>query len=519
MKFKKILAIFIILTLVSSLIGCGQSKSSETADLDDGAMEIAVEYQDTIIIAPALGFTGQDVQKSTSGTGKSVFSSVFNTLVDLGLEGEIVPELAESWELKADTIYEFKLRKDVVFHDGKKFDAKDVKFTIEHGLEESASSGKMKGIDEVKIIDDYTVQFILDAPNMDLLYKLTDRNCCMLSSEAFASLDDEEAYKIGTGPYKYEEWVEGDYVSFVRFDNYWGERPNTNKIIVKTIPEASSRLIALQTGEVDVIIDPPPVDLHYIAEDPDLHLKQVISAAIRYIGLNTRDPILENPLVRKAMAYGINRDDYITAVYEGNAIPHNNVVHASTEFYSEIKGYNYDPDKAKALLAEAGYPDGFSITVKSSSGTIEKNCCPVFQAQMADIGIKVNIENYETATYVSMRNARDIQAIVDSWGGHFIGPDNALRSHWYAPDLDRGSNITGIADPYVNETLDAALAEGDINKRKQLYAELQRYLVEDLATELPICIEFINIGLKKNIDGWRDPDGIIYDWSYICIPK
>ena len=515
-KTKKNIALLLLVCLVMTVLsGCGQSTSKQSeAGPSEGPEETA--YQKTITIAPALDFVSMETQVTTSGTSKTVFLLVFNTLIEQDTErGGLVPSLAESWAAISDTIWELKLCRGVKFHDGTDFTAEDVKFTIERGKEQGASKAKLESIERVEIVDDYTVHLIMSKPDADILYKLTDPNCVILSKNAFETLSEEEAYKIGTGPFTYNVWEQGDYLSLLRFDDYWEGPPKTEEIVIRNIPEAASRLIALQTGEIDICISPPQVDLHYIAEDPNLKLLQIPGANNRYIGINSAKAPFNDIRVRQAIAYGMNRKAFIEAVYEGNAAEHNNVMHPGNLFYKEIEGYQYDKEKALELLAEAGYPNGFSATIYSSSGTIQKTVATVMQAQMAEIGIKLDVQSLETATFnATVAPGSDYDMCVNGWGGYVVGPDNALRNMFYTGG---NNNNFGFSDEYVDRILDEAVTTSDIETRKKLYGDVQEYITMQ-AVFLPIAIEMIDVGIKAKLEGFVPPQGSIHKFKNVCIP-
>ncbi|HAS91216.1 MAG TPA: ABC transporter substrate-binding protein [Sedimentibacter sp.] len=486
-----------------------------TGEALDVKEDANTKYKETITIAPSLVFTSMDVQNEPGGTAKSVFLMVFNTLVDYDtMKDEYIPGLAESWKQISDTVWEFKLRQGVKFHDGTEFTAKDVKFTIDRGKEMGASKSRFASISEVEIIDDYTVNLILFSPDNDIVYKLSEPNTVMLSANAFETLDENEANQVGTGPYMYKEWVQGDYLSLIRFDDYWGGTPKTKEIVIRSIPEASSRLIALQTGEIDICVDPPVIDLHYVAEDENLVLWQIPSSNIRHISVNMEVEPFTNKLVRQALMYAVDREALLALVYEGNATPHYGVMHPMSEFYIEADTPEYNPEKAKSLLAEAGYPDGFKTTIYCSAGTVQKAVATVMQAQLAEIGIEAEIQSLETATFnAGVAHGGTFPLAVDGWGGHTIGPDNALRTYFHSKGSSNRSNIN---DEYVDKLIDEAIAEKDYEKRKSLYAELQQYLIDN-ANWIPLAIEQINVGMNVNVQGFELPHGLFHHWYNLYI--
>ncbi|MDD4503207.1 MAG: ABC transporter substrate-binding protein [Clostridiaceae bacterium] len=539
MKIKKILAFLLCFCMIAaSLAGCSAPASDKDApsSTEPASTEAAAEtkkgvvvsgdavsvvenentvYQKKVTIAPSLDFTSTDVQNEAGGTAKGVYLLVFNTLVGYDtMNSKYIPSLAESWEQLSDTLWEFKLQKNVKFHDGSNFTAKDVKFTIERGLEQSASKSKFSSIKEVNIMDDYTVQLVLKAADNDLVYKLCEANTVMLCANAFETLDKTEANKIGTGPYMYNEWVQGDYLSLVSFKDYWEGAKKTEEIVIRYIPEASSRLIALQTGEIDLCVDPPAVDLHYVAEDKNLILWQIPSTNIRHIFLNLNVEPFKNKLVRQAVAHAINREDLVALVYEGNATPAYNIMHPSSEFYEDVDYYEYDLKKAKELLAEAGFPDGFKTTIYSSSGTVQKAVDSVIQAQLAEIGIDVEIKALETATFnAGVAPGGTYPIAVDGWGGHTVGPDNALRSPFHT---NGNINRSNIVDEKVNNLIDTALITSNHDERAKMYAEVQEYIM-DYANWIPLAVEQINVGMKSTLQGFELPHGLHHHWSNLYI--
>lgn len=529
MKRKHVFALFLCICMTMACVS-GCTGSAEPAGTTTPAPETAapaptetaqpnkpidVSYQKTITIAPSLDFTGMDVQGDSGGTAKSVYLMVFDALVMYDtMSSQYVPGLAESWAQLSNTTWEFKLREGVQFHDGTDFTANDVKFTIDRGKTMGASSSKYASIDSVAVVDTYTVQIELSAPDNDLIYKLCEPNTVILSANAFSTMSEEEANQIGTGAYKYNEWVQGDYLSLVRNEAYWGGVKNTEEIVIRYIPEASSRLIALQTGEIDYCVDPPAIDLHYVAEDSSLQLWQIPSSNIRHIFMNMNVEPFTNKQVRQAVAHALNREDLVALVYEGNATPAYNIMHPTSEFYVNVPYYEFNLEKAKSLLAEAGYPNGFETTIFSSSGTVQKAVDSVVQAQLAEIGIKVEIQALETATFnAGVAPGGTYPMAVDGWGGHVVGPDNALRSPFHSGGSINRSNIK---DEHVDNLIDTALSTSDYDARSNMYQEIQEYIM-DLANWIPLAVEQINVGVKATIEGFELPHGLFHHWSNLYI--
>ena len=522
MKLRRFTALFLCICLaVLSFAGCGaqpggaQPGGAQPGGAQPGGAQPAgapgTTYQRTITIAPALFFTSQCVQGDSGGTAKSVFNMVFNTLVDFDtITEEFIPSLAVSWTQLDDTKWEFNLREGVRWHDGSYFTAEDVRFTVERGLTMGAAAGRLNTIESVTVVDDHTVHFHLTMPDNDLVYKLSEPNTSIISSNAFATLSPEEANQIGTGPFKYVEWVVGDFVSLVRNEDYWGGVKPTEQIIIRNIPEASSRLIALQTGEVDIAMDPPAIDLHHVENDPNLTLLQITGSVIRHFNMNANVEPFTDIRVRQAIAHAINRDDLLILVYEGHAIRHHNVMHPICSFYYPgVTYYQFDLDRSRALLAEAGLPNGFETTIFTSAGSVQRAVATVLQAQLAEINVRVNIESLETATFnAGAAQGGTFPMAVDGWGGHVIGPDNAVRNAFHTGGAFNRSNIDV---PSLDNLIDQALSTSDRAERARMYAEIQQFVI-DYANWIPVSIELINVGKRQNVRGWRNPHGVFHHW-------
>ena len=519
MKTKRILALLLVLIMVLSMAACGGGQGETTAPDGSNAAPGEVKYKETLKFVPALKFVTTDTMNTTSGTSLSLYYLVYNNLVEIDtVKNEIVPALAETWDIVSPTEYVFHLRKGVKFHDGSPFTAADVEFTFNRAKGEGASAGKVTTIDHVEVIDEYTIKFYLTGPDADILYRLPDGRLSILSKTAFDSKPAEEAMKIGTGPFQYVEVVIDDHVSLTRFDDYWGEKPKTKNIIFQEIPEQSSRLIALQGAEVDIIHSPAATDLHYIADDKNLNLLSYPGSTLRYIGLNINEAPFNDIRVRQAIAYGINRKSYITVAYRENALETNNMMSPTNEYYSDIAGYDYNPDKAKELLAQAGYSNGLTIEITGMQNEADNNFATIFQAQMKEIGITVNINLLENATFtarVKPDSGEKWQVEINGWSGYANGPDNALRYLLYTGS---SGNAAHLSLPELDALIDEAAVTTDKAKRVELYKQIEEMCMEQ-ACYIPICVPNINYGTLAALEGMDPLMGAIHHLRNIAVPE
>ena len=410
---------------------------------------------------------------------------------------EITPDLAESYEVSDDGIdWTFKLHEGVKFHNGDDCTADDVIYSINLAKESSFTTQKVKWIETMEKIDDYTVHFHLSAPFQDMIYMFAFANVCVVDEEAIAA-DPDLGYGIGTGPYKIVEWTLGDQTVVERFDDYFGELPKTKRFVFKLITEDTSRVIALENGEIDLCIQPPTVQNSYIEDNEDLELLKVVGNKLNYFALNVEKPIFQNKLVRQAIAHAIDRESIILAAVEGDGTPANTVISPKTPFYNpDQEVLAYDPELSKQLLAEAGVdPSTLNFTI-ICNGSMRETIATVIQDNLKDIGISVEVQNLEASALKAQLNEKQHDACVYNWApSPGEGCVNTFTSLFYSGS---GSNRTEIAEPEVDAMIDAGSIELDPAKREQIYHDLQAYLV-DYGAFIPLFYETVTMGANAKV--------------------
>ncbi len=431
---------------------------------------------------PALE-TILDCHKTTSAAAMNEFYQLYDPLARITADGKTVPGLAESWEWVDSTTLQLKLRKDVVFHNGEKFDASVVKWNIERMMDpQMVIRNRIPTVSGAEVIDDYTVN-ILNKSTSGLLVRVL-AVLFMIPPKYFedVGVDAFTAKPVGTGPFKYIEGVPADYMILARNEDYWGGPPILSRVELRAIPEVAARVAALQAGDVDIIQDVPPMDVErLVAAGFDITWDTV--ARTHEIMMNTQlgdpGPLLDKR-VRQAFNYAVDKEAIVTNLLRGfGEVATQQVDPRAVGYNPDVKGYPYDPDKAKQLLAEAGYPNGITTQIDywATSGRylIDKETAEAVEGYLRAIGVNVKIHILESSQFVDKFYAKDMTHL-------------ALQGQNYFPVLDADFIFTllrcDVAYPwFCNREFDelyyASTTEADPGKRAELLQKAAAVLQDD----------------------------------------
>jgi len=343
----------------------------------------------------------------TSGAAGAIdqvtYSNIFEGLTRFGSDGSINPGLAESWTISDDgTVYTFKLREGVMFHDGTSMDAEDVKFSLERTTaEESTNAQKalFADIASVDVVDPQTVKITLSKPNGNMLFNLAWGDAVIVAPESAAN---NATNPIGTGAFMFKDWVQGDRVELEKYPEYWGEPAKLDKVTFKFISDPNAAFAAVMAGDVDTFMPfPAPENLPQFDADPRFRVITGSTEGETILSTNNKMPPFDNPKVREAMAHAIDRQAIIDGAMFGYGTPIGTHFAPHHPAYIDLTGQsNYDPEKAKALLAEAGFPDGFSTTLKLPPPSYARRGGEIIASQLRDVGIQTEISNLEWAQWL-----------------------------------------------------------------------------------------------------------------------
>lgn len=442
-----------------------------------------------------------DPQKSIDTMSNKSITLIYDTLLDLDENLNLKLNLAESWERLDDCNVVFHLKKGVKFHNGEELKAEDVKFTLERAASSPQTLYLFKPITKVTVIDDYTVQVTTDKPFGALLNNLAAVQGGIVSKKAVLEYgDDYVNHPVGTGQYKLKEWLPGNRIVFEGFKDAYQGAPNFEELTYLTIPEVSNRMIALETGEVDVAFDIGIMDKETIENSNNLELVEVESPALLYLGFDQTNPIYQNKKLREAIAYAIDNQTFVDVVFRGSAVTGDSPLpKASPAYNGNVKKYNQDIEKAKKLLAEAGYPNGLDIELWCMDDGPRVDMCVIIQDQLKKIGINVEIKIFEFGAYVSKTALPNKELYFLSWNSSGDG-DVALYPLFHSSQHGAPGNRSFYSNKEVDKLLDKARVSVDEEERKSLYKEVQNILQEDLAI-YALAYPKINLAKNKELKG------------------
>ncbi len=420
-------------------------------------------------------------------------------------EGEIVPMLAESWEPNDDgTEWIFHLREGVTFHNGEPFKAQDVVTTWEAGKDPvNAYAYQYEEIENVEVIDDLTVKVILPDPDPLFLLKMGS-DFGMIPTDYFNEVGTEgiEEHVIGAGPFMLSEWVKGDKIILEAFPDYWKENtPKVARVIYRPIPESATRIAAAQTGEVHIANRFTSEEAAKLLGDPNVNIVSYPISRIYYIAFNNLSTGIgqptEDPKVRLAMNYAVDRQAIVDALFEGHATLADGWIGPDELGHDDSLGpYPYDPELAKEMLAEAGYPDGFEIGMACPVGAYPnfEQVCEAIGGYFSEVGIEMEggeIQFMESGQYWDLEAAKELPPLFgDAWS---VTESEALVR--LQGGLQADASYAAWAEPTIDDLLARIATTIDDGERAALYTELHNYMYENppfIYLYLPKTFEAVN---------------------------
>lgn len=477
-----------LLLVVIILQACSTGGTEENKDSgndeqtsDGGTLKVLMQSDATILDPHFI---------TNIPTDNIVYQKVFEQLVTFNKDMEIVPNLASDWEQLDEITWEFKLNEGINFHDGTPFNADAVKATFDRLLDPETGSPqreKMAMVEEVKVIDDTTVQLILESPYSPLLSILASNTGTILSPKVLE--EDPESlsdHPIGTGPFVFDEWNSGQHIKLSVNEDYWGEQPKVKNVVFQVIPEAATRLAMIETGEAHIADQVPVTEIDRIENEDSMNLYRTEGLAVEYVGFNVTNEPLDNVKLRQAISHAIEREAILEGIYNNVGTLANSAMSPNVFGYSEnIEPYEYDINKAKELMKEAGYEDGVSITLVTSDRVERINMAEVIQSQLKGIGVDMDIQVLEYGAYAEVTGKGDHQMFIGGWGNATGDGDYNQYNLFHSSSHGNAGNQFFYTNEEVDGLIEEARRETDDEKRKAIYEQTMKIEIDE-AVYVPI---------------------------------
>lgn len=485
---KKMILLIPVATLV--FVGCGKEEKTSSV-------------RNKIIVAQGGEPKTLDPHEANETISSRINTQIYDKLVYKDSNEQIVPQLAEKWEKLDENTTLFTLKENIKFHNGEVLKASDVKFTLDRMKNSPKVGHIIKAIEKVEVIGENQFTIVTDGPFGGLLDHLAHSTAVIVNEKAVKEGGKEYGQNpVGTGPYIYDSWSAGDRVILKRNPEYFKGIAQVEEIIFRNISEGSNRTIGLETGEVDIAFDIDTIDIDRVNTHEKLAYKSSPSLTINYLGFNLNKPNLSNVLVRKAISYAIDSESIISVVYAGQAIPANSPIGPDVFGYSsQLQKPEYNPEKSKNLLTQAGLEKGFKTKIWVDENTARKDTATIIQAQLKDVGIDATVEILERGTFLDNSGKGMHDIIVSGWTHSTGYPDVGMTSLFHS----QTSGGAGNRSFYKNLEVDSSLENARValnNDDRQKYYEKAQEIIQDELPILTLSYPSQNAGFQKDISGF-----------------
>ncbi|MDR0615709.1 MAG: ABC transporter substrate-binding protein [Synergistaceae bacterium] len=546
--------LIVLAVIVVLLVGWQISKSQNAEQAEPPATQVAesqaTDSQDTAAEdgKPVYGGVLRwhevanppklDVHMATDTTSARVIYCIFENLVTNSLDGQnVIPQLAESWSASEDGLtWTFSLRKGVRFHKeteggkptengGREVTAEDWKWTFERMIRDNSPRAYfvdcIAGYDEmadgnaeewsgIRAVDDYTLEFTLKQPFSPFLTVLSYNSFGVVPKEDVEKWGaDFNFHPVGTGPFVFEEWVQDQRVTLKKNPEYWGKDEDGNQLPyldgweLVVIPDGTVAWEEFKKGNIDIMRDVPDnlvSDARSLLGDKMLDGPQ---PGTYYFGFNMqKEPFKSNKALRHALNYAVDRERINDLVLEGLWFPAKGILPPSMPGYNpNLESYSYDPEKAKELLTEAGFPDGFETTLQVNQNVRHRAIAEAVQAQVAELGIKLNVQMVDWGVHLDTLDRGEYDGMYRmGWVVDYLDPDNFLYVNLHSSNFGAKGNYSFYSNPEADKLMEEGRTETDPAKRVEIYQKAEQTIVDD-APWLFLFYYYNNIATQKWVNG------------------
>ncbi|SES95927.1 peptide/nickel transport system substrate-binding protein [Natronincola peptidivorans] len=498
--FKKKTVIIVSLMLVLALVAVGCSSNEASVTPAD---------PNKLVVAQASDAVSLDPHAENDNASARVMKQMYETLVEQDETMEIASGLAVSWEQVDERTYEFQLKEGVKFHNGEEMTADDVVFTFKR----AAVSPRVAAIvgvldaDAIEAVDTYTVRVATKEPFAPILAHLAHPAASILNEKAVTEAGADYGQKpVGTGPYMLENWQKDEFVELIKFEDYHDETrmANIETVVFRAISEAGNRTIELETGGIDIAYDIPAMDVNRVEEHANLNLIRDMNFSTTYIGFNAEKEPFNDVRVRQAINYALNMDAIVGAAYDGIGTPAKGPLGANVWGANlDLEAYGHNVEKAKELMKEAGYEDGFSTEIWTNQNPQRIAVMETVQNQLREIGITVETRVLDWGVFLQDTEDGKHDMIVLGWGTVTGDPDYGLYVLFHSDAHGAAGNRTFYTNPRVDELLDLGRVTADPEERAAIYHEAQEIIREDAPWVFTWNGEEIT-GVKSYVKGFKN---------------
>lgn len=507
-KMRTTVLLASICLVVSLFSGCGKSTATQGST------------KDSLIVATAYDAKSLDPHAVNDVASSNVMTQMYETLVQMNDKGEVVPMLAESFKQIDDLTYEFKLRKGVKFHNGEEMKASDVKFSFTRAAKAAPIAHIMGDIDtdSFKMPDDYTISFKIKHPCTGFLPSLVHTGGSILSEKAVTKAGDNYAMNpVGTGPFKFISWTKGDRVELERFNDFYGTKPKFSKMTIRVIPEPTNRAIELESGGVDVAYEISTNDIKRVQDNEKLQLLRVVDNSTQYLGFNNQKKPFNDLKVRQAISYAIDTKSVVDSVWKGVGKVAVGPIGPNVNYSDKnLQVHEYNVQKAKDLLKEAGYPDGFKTSIWTNEKKERVDMATIMQSELKEVGIDAQIKILEWGAYLDGLSKGEQDMFIIGWTCQTSDPDMAVYAPLHSSKAGSGGNYSFFKNDKVDELIMKGRTMKDSPERESVYKEIQKE-VKDQAPWIFLSNGEQVVGASKNVKGFKpSPFGyhVLYNISF-----
>ncbi len=521
-RMKKVTTMLIAVSMLLGLCACGSNEADNTAPAETGTPAQEAEApeestsqetttggaKDTIVLATSgepYRFYAQGSQ-SCAGDDNLALSNIYDCLLFLEPDGSLTPALAESYDVSEDGLtYTFHLRQGVKFHNGEEMTAEDVKMTFDTGAAGPIGSALFVNYESCDIVDDYTVDIHLTSPYAAFPYGVASRIGGIICKSYFDEVGEDGYYAapIGTGPYKFVEYVKGDHTTLTANEEYWRGVPAIKNVVIQTVADTNTQILGLQNGDYDVVRD-PAIDVCLRLDDPNVTWAKENSVGRVTMYMNSWGAGPGKDInFRKAIQAAVNKDDVNQAMYSGEADILDIDVCASYGGCPDPGTYQvveYDPEAAAGYLADSGYDGNTEWKILVQSGSRYESGAKVIQAQLMSIGINCVVDAKDNASYMEEYKAREWDAIIADNLSSVVDADSLMTYHsmdsWWDPAVQGSPR-----DPEIWDLIQEGRAtQGDA--RKPIYASIADIVTEE-AYDVPLVNSIVTVAYNTKLDGMK----------------